>query len=80
MLNFVEDKDCSEVVEDTVPDFLEQNDPELNREISDEELKVLELQRAKRMKKKLTAKINSNNAIEPVEFGNVLSWFFKQYF
>lgn len=48
--------------------------------MSDEELKVLELQRAKRMKKKLTAKMNSNNAIEPVEFGNISSWFSNNTF
>ncbi|XP_046452229.1 ankyrin repeat and zinc finger domain-containing protein 1-like [Daphnia pulex] len=40
---------------------------QLGEETSDDELKVLELQRAKRMKKKIVAKINSNIAVQPVE-------------
>lgn len=43
---------------------------QLGEETSDDELKVLELQRAKRMKKKIVAKINSNIAVQPVEISN----------
>ena len=43
---------------------------QLDEETSDDELKVLELQRAKRMKKKIVAKINSNIAVQPVEISN----------
>ena len=42
----------------------------LDSETSDDELKVLELQRAKRIKKKIVAKINSNIAVQPVEISN----------
>ena len=42
----------------------------LESETSDDELKVLELQRAKRIKKKIVAKINSNIAVQPVEISN----------
>ena len=49
--------------------FSKEDDIPSNQEISDDELKVLELQRANRMRKKLAAKINSNNALEPVEIG-----------
>ena len=56
-----------EIVDDIVAESIAIEDLDLNRETSDDELKVLELQRAKRSKKKLTAKINSNIAVQPVE-------------
>lgn len=44
----------------------------ISPETSDEELKVLELQRAKRVKKKIAAKNNSNIAVQlqTIEIGN----------
>jgi hypothetical protein len=39
-------------------------------ETTDDEIKVLELQRAKRMKKKIVAKTNSNISVQPAEISN----------
>ena len=63
-------KDEEVAVEDLTKVISATQNLQLGEETSDDELKVLELQRAKRMKKKIVAKINSNIAVQPVEISN----------
>lgn len=51
----------------------------LDSESTDDELKVLELQRAKRMKKKIAAKNSSNIAIQIVEISKRVIFYDTSY-
>lgn len=64
-----EEKD--EPLEDDLTEMLAEN-LKFDSESTDDELRVVELQRATRMKKKIVAKISSNIAVQNVQSGKLM--------